>query len=44
LSEAGYDAVLIGERFMTAEDPGRQLASLLAGLAELKESAVRRKQ
>lgn len=29
LREAGYDAVLIGERLMTAEDPGRELAGLL---------------
>jgi indole-3-glycerol phosphate synthase len=35
LGEAGFDAVLIGERFMEAPDPGRQLAALLeeAGLA-----------
>lgn len=29
LSEAGFDAVLIGERFMTAPDPGRELAEML---------------
>jgi indole-3-glycerol phosphate synthase len=35
LSKAGFDAVLIGERFMEAPDPGRELAALLeeAGLA-----------
>jgi indole-3-glycerol phosphate synthase len=31
LSEVGFDAVLIGERFMEAPDPGRELAALLAG-------------
>jgi len=29
LNEAGYDAVLIGERFMTRPDPGKELAELL---------------
>jgi indole-3-glycerol phosphate synthase len=29
LREAGYRAALIGERFMIAEDPGRELAALL---------------
>jgi indole-3-glycerol phosphate synthase len=29
LAEAGYDAVLIGERLMTAEDPGKELADFL---------------
>jgi indole-3-glycerol phosphate synthase len=32
LSGAGYDAVLIGERFMTGADPGRELAQLLEGM------------
>jgi indole-3-glycerol phosphate synthase len=32
LAEAGYDAVLIGERLMTEADPGRALAELLEGL------------
>lgn len=29
LSEVGFDAVLIGERFMEAPDPGRELAQML---------------
>lgn len=29
LGKAGYDAVLIGERLMTAEDPGKELAEIL---------------
>jgi indole-3-glycerol phosphate synthase len=29
LGDAGYDTVLIGEHFMTAEDPGKALAELL---------------
>lgn len=35
LAEAGFNAVLIGERLMEASDPGRELAALLeaAGLA-----------
>jgi indole-3-glycerol phosphate synthase len=31
LQRAGYDAFLIGERFMTADDPGRELSDLLSG-------------
>jgi indole-3-glycerol phosphate synthase len=31
LKAAGYDAFLIGERFMAAEDPGRALGDLLNG-------------
>jgi len=33
LNSAGYNAALIGETFMLAEDPGRELARLLSGLA-----------
>ena len=29
LHGAGYDAVLIGEHLMTAEDPGRELAAMI---------------
>ena len=32
IAEAGYHAVLIGERFMTAADPGAALRELLAGM------------
>jgi indole-3-glycerol phosphate synthase len=32
LQNAGYDAFLIGERFMTAEEPGRALSDLLSGV------------
>ena len=32
LEDAGFDAVLIGEHFMLAEDPGKELAGFLAGL------------
>lgn len=35
LAAAGYHAVLIGERLMTAEDPGRELAALLDGVRAL---------
>jgi indole-3-glycerol phosphate synthase len=31
LRQLGYDAFLIGERFMTASDPGRELRNLLQG-------------
>jgi indole-3-glycerol phosphate synthase len=31
LQAAGYDAFLIGERFMSADDPGRALGDLLKG-------------
>jgi len=33
IREAGFDAVLIGERFMTQPDPGQALAQLLAEFA-----------
>jgi indole-3-glycerol phosphate synthase len=33
LAEAGYHATLIGERLMTASDPGKALAELLEGAA-----------
>jgi indole-3-glycerol phosphate synthase len=33
LAEAGYQAALIGEHFMKAADPGRELARLLGGAA-----------
>jgi indole-3-glycerol phosphate synthase len=32
LADAGYHAALIGERFMTADDPGAALREMLAGL------------
>ncbi len=32
VSEAGFNAVLIGERFMTAEEPGKELAEMLEGV------------
>ena len=35
LAEAKFDAVLIGERFMTEADPGEALADLLRGFSEL---------
>jgi indole-3-glycerol phosphate synthase len=31
LKAAGYDAFLIGERFMSADDPGRALRDVLEG-------------
>lgn len=36
LRESGYDAFLIGERFMTAPDPGAALADLLAATREVR--------
>jgi indole-3-glycerol phosphate synthase len=32
MAEAGYHAVLIGERFMTAADPGAALREMLEGM------------
>ncbi len=34
LHEAGYDAVLIGEHLMTAQDPGGELAAMIEGYKE----------
>lgn len=34
LAEVGYNAVLIGERFMTRPDPGKELADLLGLLSD----------
>ena len=46
LAQAGFDAVLIGERLMTAPEPGRALAELLQGVEMLasagKQAAERR--
>lgn len=42
LREAGFDAVLIGERLMTAPDPGAALGELLQGGSE--EPGVRRQE
>lgn len=41
LRRAGYDAFLIGESFMTRDDPGAALASLLAGLDAVPRGARR---
>ena len=38
LADAGYHAVLIGERFMMADDPGRELAALLEGARAFSSS------
>ena len=35
LGDAGYDAVLIGERFMTALDPGKELSALMDASLQL---------
>ena len=42
LAEAGFNAVLIGERLMTMPDPGRELAALLAdaGMSASLESGI----
>jgi len=34
LRSAGYDAFLMGERFMTASDPGDALAGLLGSTGQ----------
>jgi indole-3-glycerol phosphate synthase len=38
MRELGYRAFLIGERFMSAEDPGSGLAELLAGCIDIKDT------
>lgn len=40
LDQAGYHAVLIGERFMTAADPGRELAEFLKVGANLARAPI----
>ena len=34
MKEAGFSAVLVGEQFMRAPDPGRELEAMLAGAHE----------
>jgi indole-3-glycerol phosphate synthase len=41
LRQLGYDAFLIGERFMTASDPGRELRILLQGCINTKDTKVK---
>ena len=41
LARAGYDAFLIGERFMADRDPGAALQSLLADVTRLAGEAAR---
>lgn len=38
VAEAGFDAVLVGERLMSAPEPGRELARLLEGMKALAET------
>ena len=44
LADAGYDAALIGERFMTAPDPGEALAALLGAGREKSEVRSQNKE
>jgi indole-3-glycerol phosphate synthase len=41
LGRAGFDAVLIGERLMKAEDPGKALGALLQGVEAQRETGNR---
>jgi indole-3-glycerol phosphate synthase len=41
LHEAGYDAVLIGEHFMAARDPGGELAAMIEGYKEAARQRIR---
>jgi indole-3-glycerol phosphate synthase len=41
LHEAGYDAVLIGEHLMTAQDPGGELAAMIEGYKEAARQRIR---
>jgi indole-3-glycerol phosphate synthase len=38
LGQLGYDACLIGERFMTQEDPGAALGALLQGCVNTEDT------
>jgi len=38
LRQLGYHAFLIGERFMTTEDPGAELRRLLEGCGNTKDT------
>ena len=40
LRSLGYRAFLIGERFMTAADPGAELTELLAACGSTKDTKV----
>jgi indole-3-glycerol phosphate synthase len=39
MAEAGFDAVLVGERLMSAPEPGRELARLLKGVRTAAEGS-----
>ena len=41
LHEAGYDATLIGEHLMTAQDPGGELAAMIAGFKKAARQGTR---